>query len=363
MKNKVYFLLGEMTHLRYFIPLIKELNRRKLKSRFLIYFSGKYNCPSKHGDELDKACEKYNIEKIPVNDFKEKNKIIFCVEKSCSKAVEQLGIKKQNNFYVLTAMFDYVHNYDLYSKYAKNIIFPSQWFLDHCRLFIGDKRIRTTSWSEEKINSPKNVCLGSPKYDIELDREKTLNKYRLTNKKKVLFLFPSAPFRDQFWRTQERRGLSEKQIRDTYNAIRSLGFEALVKSREKHPITENCSGDHDFYDRSWFPHTTMELMKVSDLVIMVGSTSIKECVLQKIPFINIGLMNEKALVTAENYLYPLLQYKYCQNYDSFPDISELKNKIKHLTSHQFLEEFKKATETYLFQGEGTSERIVNFINK
>ena len=93
--KKIYFLLGEMTHLRYFVPLAREYNRRKISSCFLIYFSGKYNCPSQHNNELDKVCKKYNIEKTLVNNFKEKNKIIFCVEKSCSKAVEQLGIKKQ----------------------------------------------------------------------------------------------------------------------------------------------------------------------------------------------------------------------------------------------------------------------------
>ena len=366
--NKVYFLLGEMTHLRYFIPLVREYNRRKISSCFLIYFSGKYNCPSQHSNELDKVCKKYNIEKTLVNDFKEKNKIIFCVEKSCAIAVEQLGIKKQNNFYVLISTFDYLENYDFYSKYAKNIIFPSWWFLDRCKSFIGDPRMKTTSWSEEKIRSHKNVCIGSPKYDIKLDREKILNKYHLTDKKKVLFLFPSISAgcngyaADQFWVTKERRGLSKKQICDIYDAIRSLGFEVLVKSRAKFPIDKDCLGDHNFHDETWFPHTTMELLEVSDLAIMVGSSSMKECVLQKTPFINIELMNDKVFANATNFFFPLLQYEYCQIYKSAPDINELKSKIKYLTSHQFSGEFKKATETYFFQGKGSSKKIMDFVN-
>jgi len=357
MKNKAYFLLGEMTHLRYFIPLIEELNKRNTQACFLIYHSGKYNCPAAtyrvwdkellqyqnraHSEELDSICKKYNIEKAFANSFKEKNKIIFCVEKSCSKAVEQLGIKKQNNFYVLASQFDFIHSYDSYSKYAKNIIFPSRWILENCERFIGDKRT-ATKWSLEKIKSDKNVFLGSPKYDIKLNREIIINKYNLTDKKKILFLFPAVSQQNGMWITKEDRGLSEKQINDIYGIIRSLGFEVLVKSRTKHPITKNCSGDRDFYDESWFPHTTMELMEVSDLAVMVDSTSIKECVLQRIPFINIGLINEKVRINARNMTEPLLKYNYCQNYNNPPDINELKDKIKHLTSNQFYEEFNEA---------------------
>lgn len=359
--DKIYFLLGEMTHLRYFVPIVEELNTRNTQACFLIYFSDKYNCPSKHKNELNNICKQHGIEKKTASEFQEKNKTILCVESSCAKAVEQLGIKKRNSFYVLTSQFDFIQNYDFYAKYAKRVIFPSRWFLNHCRLFIGDERIRATSWSEEKINSPKNVFLGSPKYDIKLDREKIINKYNLSNKRKVLFLFPAVSQQSGMWTTKEKRGLSEGQINDIYGIIRSLGFEVLVKSRTKHPITKNCRGDRDFYDESWFPHTTMELMEVSDLAIMVDSTSIKECVLQKIPFINIGLINEKVRINAKNMTEPLLKYNYCQNYNNPPDINELKDKIKHLTTNQFYEEFNEAKKTYLFEPNESSKKIVDFI--
>ena len=361
--DKIYFLLSEMTHLRYLIPLIKENNKRNIQSHFLVYFSHKYNCPSLHKSKLNDICAEYNIEKTPANEFREKNKTIVCVEKTCSIAIEEQGVSQENYFYVLTSQFDYVGNYDLYAKYAKNIIFPSKWFLEHCKSFIGDKRIGPTKWSLEKIESHKNVFLGSPKYDIKLNREKIINKYNLTNKRKVLFLFPAVSQQSGMWITKEDRGLSEKQINDVYGTVRSLGFEVLVKSRIKHPITINCSGDRDFYDESWFPHTTMELMEVSDLAIMVDSTSIKECVLQKIPFINIGLIDERVRVNAKNQLYPLLQYKYCQNYDNPPDVNELKDKIKHLTDNQFPEEFNEAKKTYLFERDKSSKKIVDFIER
>ena len=40
------FLLREMTHLRYFIPIVEEGNARGVKSNFYITHSGKYNCPN-----------------------------------------------------------------------------------------------------------------------------------------------------------------------------------------------------------------------------------------------------------------------------------------------------------------------------
>lgn len=366
--NKTYFLLGEMTHLRYFIPLTKELNKRNSQACFLVYFSGKYNCPSQHNNELDKVCKKYNIEKTLANNFKEKNKIIFCVEKSCAIAVEQLGIKKQNDFYVLTCQFDYVMNYDVYEKYAKNIIFPSKWLLEHCESFIGDKRIEPTKWSLEKIKSKKNIFLGSPKYDVSLNKEKILRKYKLTNKKKVLFLFPAiaqaltsvCPARGM-WTTNEPRGLTIQQINEIYNVARKNDFEILVKSRAKHPIAAGCGGDRCFYDDSWFPYTSMELMQVSDLVIAVDSTAAKECALQKVPFINISLKNEKVCTSTENLFPPLFKFDFCKNYKGFPGASELDKSVKYLTSNDFTKGFNRAIESYLFQPGESSKNIADLI--
>lgn len=366
--DKVYFLLGEMTHLRYFIPLVKELNRRKIKSHFLIYFSHKYNCPSLHKSKLNDACAEYDIEKTPADKFREKNKIIFCVEKTCQIAIKQKGVPVNNNFYVLTYQFDYVNSYDVYEKYAKKIIFPSKWFLEHCESFIGDKRIEPTKWSAEKIKSTKNVFLGSPKYDVILNKEKILRKYKLTNKKKVLFLFPavaqaltSVCSARGMWTTNEPRGLTSEQINEIYDVIRKNGFEVLVKSRIKHPIIAGCEGDRYFYDDSWFPYTSMELMQVSDLVISVDSTAAKECAIQKIPFINISLKNEEACTSTENLFSPLFKFNFFKNYKGFPAALELDKSVKYLTNNDFSKDFEQAINSYLFQARGSSKNIIDFL--
>ena len=370
MTEKIYFLLGEMTHLRYFVPLVKEYNRRKISSCFLVFFSGKYNCPSKHGDELDKACEKYNIEKMLVNDFKEKNKIIFGVEKSCAMATEKHGLPQENDFYILPFQHDYVMNYDIFEKLAKNIFFPSEWLLNDCESFIGDKRTHPTTWSIEKIKSPKNVCLGSPKYDVQLNKKEIINKYNLTNKRKILFLFPtpcqnskynlSAQGRGKIYHGGIEHGLSRGQIKALYDTIKSENFEILVKSRGKHLVPKGFEGDRLFYDESWFPHTTMELMKVSDLVIMVDSTSVKECVLQKIPFINFDFKNEKRYITAIEGYGPLFNFNYCHNYTTFPTLIDLKKTITHLTGNSFEDEFQAAIDQYLFKLGQSAKKIVDF---
>ena len=378
MTEKIYFLLGEMTHLRYFVPLVKEYNRRKISSCFLVFFSGTYNCPSKHGDELDKACEKYNIEKIPVNDFKEKNKIIFGVEKSCAKAINNQGVSQENDFYVLLYQGDHLGNYDIYEKFAKNIIFPSDWTLKRCESFIGDKRTNGTEWSIEKIKSPKNVCLGSPKYDIQLNKKEIINKYNLTNKRKILFLFPtpcqdskynlSAQGLGKLYHGGVEHGLSRGQMNALYDTIKSENFEILVKSRGKHLIPKGFKGDRLFFDESWFPHTTMELMEISDLAIMVDSTTVKECAMLKTPFINFDFKNEKAYITTKQAYKPLFDFDFCKNYTveecanlSLSDfIEDFRKSINYLSNTDFSDQFRRAVDQCLFKAGESSKKIADF---
>ena len=376
--DRVYFLLGEMTHLRYFIPLVKESNKRNIQSHFLIYFSGKYNCPSKHGDELDKACEKYNVEKILANNFKEKNKIIFGVEKSCAEAINKQGISQENDFYVLLYQGDHMSSYNVYEKFARNIIFPSDWTLKRCESFIGDKRTDPTEWSIKKIKSPKNVCLGSPKYDVQLNKKEIINKYNLTNKRKILFLFPtpcptskhnlSAQRYGKLYHGGAEHGLSVSQINALYDTIKSENFEILVKSRGKHLVPKGLEGDRLFYDESWFPHTTMELMKISDLTVMVDSTTVKECAMMKSPFINFDLKNEKAYITAKQGYRPLFDFDFCKNYTieectnlSLSDLAEdFRKSINYLSNTDFSDQFQRAIDQYLFKPGESSKKIVDF---
>jgi hypothetical protein len=356
--DRLYFLLGQMTHLRYFIPLIHECINKGIKPYFLLYHSLKYNCPSAYEDYLNKICEHYKIDKIKLEDFNQEGQTILCVE---PKLFNQ-DRKHKNFVYALTSQFDYLHNYDFYQKQVKKIIFPSKWFLENCKNFIGDHRVQT-KWTEEKIKSSKNVFLGSPKYDttLDFDKDHIIKKYNLTKKSKVLFFFPAVSQQNDMWITKKPRGLDYDEINNIYNMLRSLGFEVLVKSRRKHPIPKQCGGDRAFYDESWFPHTSSELIEVCDLVIMVDSTSIVECILQKTPFINIGLIDEKVRINAKNMTQPLLNYNFCESYEYLPKINQLKDKVKYLSSNNFNKEFDDVNEKYMFKIGSSSKKIINFI--
>ena len=347
-----------MTHLRYFVPLADECIRKNINCNFLVYHSSKYNCPSRHEKYLNRICEKHKIQRLNLKDFDKQNQTIICIE---PKSISKLGLHQQNVIYVLTSQFDYMHNYDYYQNCAEKVIFPSKWFMQNCLSFIGDKRISETKWTEEKITSSKNVFLGSPKYDVELDKESIINKYQLTKRRKVLFFFPAVAQQNDMWVTKNPRGLTFQQINEIYNVLRTAGFEVLVKSRLKHPIPRECEGDLSFYDESWFPHTSAELIEICDLVIMVDSTSIIECVLQKTPFINIGLIDEKTRINAKNMTEPLLNYDFCKNYDDIPKIDQLENQVKYLTSNNFEKQFCDANKNYFFEIGKSSEKIINFI--
>tara|TARA_Y100000401_G_scaffold117239_1_gene125267 strand:- start:4258 stop:5403 length:1146 start_codon:yes stop_codon:yes gene_type:complete len=376
MTKKIYFLLGEMTHLRYFVPLIRECDQRGIKSCLLTYQTNKYNCVNAHSAQLKQAINKYNTEIQSAHLFKKSNEIIFSIEKAAElankKGIISLDIFLQNNHYVLTYQHDYAINYDVFSKYAKKVIFPSKWLLDDCESFINDHRTAPTKWSKEKVKSSKNVCIGSPKYDINLDKQDIIAKYKLSAKRKVLFLFPtpdpsssynfSRQSNGSLYKDNIEHGLTTDQIQSLYKTIKSLDFEVLTKSRAKHLIPSAFENDIDkcFYDDSWFPHTSMELMEVSDLVIMVDSTSVKECVLQKVPFINFDLKNEERYVTAIDAYKPLFDFEYCYNYKAFPELEHLKNTITKLTNQSFSQQFDLAIDQYLFQPGESSRKIVNF---
>ena len=50
------------------------------------------------------------------------------------KGIISLDIFLQNNHYVLTYQHDYAINYDVFSKYAKKVIFPSKNLYDFADL-------------------------------------------------------------------------------------------------------------------------------------------------------------------------------------------------------------------------------------
>jgi hypothetical protein len=125
----------------------------------------------------------------------------------------------------------------------------------------------------------------------------------------------------------------------------------VVKSRGKEPISNSAHhGDFYFLDKSWFPHTTIELIEVSDIVINFNSTCVKECAILKKPLINFNI--KPWLPLSELY-----NHSFCESLNTDCGQQEFTNSIKRLTESNLEESFNNVISNYLFEG-NSSKRIL-----
>jgi hypothetical protein len=316
----VNFILSEMTFLRYFMPLIIEANKRGVKSNLYIGRNNKYNNPHSFMDQLKNLSQEYDFHMRDISEAHNCKGITFLIE---GVDVDRLD-RSKTKIISITYMTDFSGLYDSYVDKVDSIIFPSEYF---AKLY-------------DKTNS-KNLYLGSPKYDVLLDKNKINQKYGLTNNKKALIIYP---------RTRDKNKIDLNGI---YSSLRSMGYDIVVKSRGKDPINDRAhKGDAYFSDKSWFPHTTIELIEVSDVVVNFNSTSIKECVLAKTPLIN---FNVKPWMPLEE----LYDYDYCKTFPKF-DEQQFKQSIETLTSVNLSQSFDEAIDKHLFRG-NSSARILDHL--
>jgi len=130
-----------------------------------------------------------------------------------------------------------------------------------------------------------------------------------------------------------------------------LLWQILVKTRGKDPASNELKGERYFVDDSWYPHTTMELIKVSDVVVNFSSTTIKETIIMNKPMINFSCKLFKHL----NFLY---DYDFCKESTT----EDLEESINYLINADLKSEYNRAIEKYLFPL-GSSKRIVEFACK
>ncbi len=122
------------------------------------------------------------------------------------------------------------------------------------------------------------------------------------------------------------------------------------------------NGDHYFEDTSWYPHTTQELLQISDIVINFGSTTIEECIMQNVPLINFDVKpavrngSKRPYRVTHEYLYG---YNYCIQMKKDFSEAELSAAVNYLTSTDLTEEFKKARQKHLFDHKGSCKRILD----
>lgn len=328
-KNKINFLLNQCTFLRYYMPLVEEANKRGISSTFFIEKSGKYNCPQlkQNMDTIISLAKQHNIALKNMNESVSVTEEIFFTIEGCKLPGKNL--KQFNKVYSLSYMTDFINLHENYIDLVDYSIFPSFKFAEYYNKL-----------------SQKNLYLGSPKYDIVLNKEEILNKYNLSdvNKKFALVVFPKL------------RDLHQVNMKLIYYLLNSLGFEVIVKTRGKDPIPLSMQNDNVYSDFSWYPHSTMELIFLSDIVINFSSTVVKECVMMKTPLINIHI---KPFTPHLEFLY---DYEYCKKLHANSQAEDFLLAVKELTTKDYTSEFNASIKENLFEAQGTCERIFQHIS-
>ena len=312
------FFALEMTFLRYFIPLIICGNERNIKSTVLIDRNNKYNCPIKNIKHLEALSRKYNFNVQHVN--KASQDITFLIEGVGANLTKAKKVS-------MTYMTDYQLSWKKYWNDIDYCIFPSKWFAKFIK----------------KENDEKSLFLGSPKYDLKFDKQNIFKKYGLNAELKYAFVpLPRA------------RDLNLVNLSFIYNFLHDKGYKIITKSRGKDNY--KGGGDFNFLDASWFPHDSMELMKISDLVINFDSTCIKECIMLKKKVIN---FNVKPF---EQLLPELYDGEYAANIKS--DLWNADNLNQHYERIMAspLSCFDPIIEKYLFRT-GSSARILDYFGR
>jgi UDP-N-acetylglucosamine:LPS N-acetylglucosamine transferase len=338
---RLNFFLREMTHMRYFVPIVKEGNSRGIKSTFYVTSSNKYNCPKKSEISLLAAAKEFGIEIRPGSEIVNANGVIITSEES------GLDLIKQNSVATKVALCyqtDFILSYSKYINVMDHVVLPSENVANYYGLL-----------------SDKNIYTGIPKYDTVLDKKQILKRYAVReDKKRVLFIWPKS------------RDLHKMPI-DIINNFNELGYQVLVKTRGKDPVTESTlktlqsAGNRVFSDTSWYPHTTQELLEICDLVVNSGSTTIEECVMHNVPLINFDIKpsvrhgrNLKHRVTYD-FLY---DYDFCLNLkglDKSFNTEKLREMVSSIVDTDHDESFAACKKEWLYDHKNSCKNLLDML--
>ena len=323
------FILYEMTALRYFIPIVIQAQKIDIRCNFFCNWSvkKKYTNLKRYRKELNEISKKYNIQLFFLNEISNRNFPIITIEDVGLDDLE-LSTKRQK----LCSLYyagDFIR---LYKKYIDKV--------DHCFLI-----------SEFFANyygclSSKNLYFGSPKFDIKLDRKLICKKYNLNEENSYALVF--------FPRIRDRNKININKI---YSVLRELNLKIIVKTRGKDPILYPINkGDFCFVDDSWFPHISLELIEISNIVINFGSAAIEECVMLDTPIIDFNIKPFQKIFKT------LYEFDFAVNFESTFSKIDLSNAIDFLLKNNLSDEFAQARKKQLFSKKSTfSAKFIDFI--
>lgn len=300
----INFIISRINYLPYYVPLVIEAKNRNIKSNFFLSGSDKpFISPytESHLNEIKKLADKYNIMVYDVSKLIDFPAITFFCE---GDIVGRKNKKNPSpNFKFMTSKhlkvsiicnYEYVMFYNDYINNVDHVILLHQFWADYYLL-----------------KSPKNLFLGSPKYDSKYYKlDKTTEEYQnyLSGKYKldlgqkyVLIIFPKDPIRHHKKNTLYP---SVDFLLQLYDVLRKLGYKVIVKTRKQDKIKDKkLRGDYYFEDIDFYPCNSMELITISNYVILFSSSINEECVALKTPYIDIkvdmtkdrfGLLNDNS---------------------------------------------------------------------
>lgn len=268
---RITFVVQTLAYLKYFMPLIEIFRENKTNEICIAYHKNgqKYNSPT-IGDNF-KVLEKTELQLIPyINEGRELNGDIETIKTDIFVTIEGLPFlnsRYHDNVFAITYMTDYTYLFEKYYKSVNAVFLPSKW-------------MSTKISNYETYDLRKIQYLGSPKYDCIpfLKKESILEKYTLQDDKFFLIISPNTNEIEK----------SVAAIKTISIVAKNNGYKTILKGREKHTITAEMERlvDYIFFDLTWYPPTTLELIYISDVCFNFDSTTVKEIILLDKPCIN-----------------------------------------------------------------------------
>ena len=366
-----------MNYLPYFIPLIREGNKRNIKSIMFYSPSKKYfTSPDspKHRDELDKLASIYDFKLLFIKNItKYPGVTFFCEGDIVGKEDKK---KPSPNFKYLTkdhikvsiiCNYEYVMFYKDYIDNVDYVICIDKFWCQHFETM-----------------SPKNLYLGSPKYDMDYfdpvdnredgeTRDMYLKKkYNLDmSQKYILIVYPKDPKKHHKSNTLYPNKDFMLQL---YNGIREMGYKVIVKTRKQDPIKDKeLQGDYYFEDIDFYPCNSMELIELSRMVIYFSSSINEECVVMKTPYLDIAVDQKKIRFELLNYtpfgnVWPITNFQYSSKETLEQRISKFIVFYEQMHYRPDVIDSNRIFQTYytkmLYNGnEKASKRIVDWVKK
>lgn len=298
----------------------------------------KHSDPTLREDDINSIVKKYRVTLIEIDEWLKDAGLTFCVDgdtnsKSYLNYIESLVVnligpmeKKERKRFTIVSLLEntnYVWRYHNYINLVDYVIFPHKdylqsykdWHMKHhdeyqevpekdddkiivYKRYLKKKKLlkdypifdnilalepsvkyETVEELEpildKQIESPKNLFLGTPKYDFKFDIKNIRKKHDIPNVDKIAVIF-HPEYRIKIG--VEKYGEDFLQFyNDIHDWLRKLGYYVIVKDRLKDKrLKRELKGDLHVYNQYVFPNPSIELLHMADIAIFFSSSAIEE---------------------------------------------------------------------------------------